>query len=88
MGGVQMSDTEARAREAAQLLDSPIFREGLAKLEQEAIDAMIAAPVADDHARRCAAIMVKQARRLRGYFEGIRDDGRFAAERAIRTPLP
>lgn len=83
-----MSDVEARAREAAQLLDSSVFNEALAALEKEAIDAMIAASVNDDHARRCAAIMVKQARRLRGYFEAVRDEGRFAASRTVRDPLP
>jgi hypothetical protein len=83
-----MSDIDARAREAAQLLDSPLFNEALAHLEQEAIDAMIAAGVAQDRERLVASVMVKLARRLRGYFETVRDEGRFAAHRAVREPLP
>ena len=83
-----MSDTEARAREASQLLDSPLFNEAMARLEQEAIDAFIATTATQTFERDKAWVMVKQARRLRAYFEAIRDDGRFAVARAVREPLP
>ncbi len=83
-----VSDVEARARDAVAMLENPLFAEALKHLEREGMDAMIAAGVAQDRERLVAAIMVKQVRRLRAYFETIRDEGRFAASRVAREPMP
>ncbi len=83
-----MSDTEARARDAAAMLDNPLFQEAIDHLRKEAIDAWIATKAEQIADRDRLWLMVKMVDRLSGYFNGIVEEGRFAANRVTRQPLP
>lgn len=83
-----MTDVEIRAREAAQLLANPLLTEALDTLEKEATDAWIGTGLTATADRERHWMMIKVSRRLRAYLEGAVEDGRFAAARAVRTPLP
>lgn len=83
-----MTDTEARARDAVAMLDNPLFNEAMDHLRTEAIAAWVATKSDQVAERDRLWTMVKMLDRFRGYFEGIRDEGRFAASRVTRAPLP
>jgi hypothetical protein len=83
-----LADTEARARDAAAMLENPLFNEAIDLLRNETMQAWVgtkADAVAD---RERLWVMVKMADRLRGYFQGVVDEGRFAASRVTKAPLP
>lgn len=83
-----MDDTEIRARNAQQLLENPLLDEALTVLRGEAIDAWAGTKAAATEERERHWMMVKAADRLREYLKSAVDDGRFAANRAVRAPLP
>lgn len=83
-----MSDTEARARDATAMLENPLFNEAIEHLRSETIAAWVATSSDQNAERDRLWTMVKMTDRLRGYFQTIADEGRFAANRAVRQPLP
>ena len=83
-----MSDTEARARDAAQMLENPLYRETIDTLRKESIDAWVATKSDQDAERDRLWTMVKMLDRMDAYFQTIVAEGRFAANRAVRQPLP
>jgi hypothetical protein len=83
-----MSDIETRASDAAAMLENPLFNEALDHLRKESVDAWVATKSDQAAERDRLWTMVKMIDRMRGYFETIRDEGRFAANRVTRAPLP
>ncbi len=83
-----MIGAEARMRDATAMLDNPLFNEAIEHLRTEAISAWVGTKSDQGAERDRLWTMVKMTDRLRGYFETIRDEGRFAANRATRDPLP
>lgn len=82
-----MSD-DIRARNAAAMIENPLFNEALDKLERAAIDAWLSTKGLDTPAREYAWATAKSVQRMRAYFQEIVDSGRFEAARAVRAPLP
>lgn len=83
-----MSEVEARARDASAMLENPLFNEALEHLRTETMNAWVGTKSDQVAERDRLWTMVKMIDRLRGYFETIRDEGRFAAHRAAKAPLP
>ena len=83
-----VSDIEARARDAMAMLENPLFNEAIDHLRAETIAAWVATTSDQSPERDRLWTMVKMTDRLRGYFQTIAEEGRFAASRAVRQPLP
>lgn len=79
---------EARVRDATAILENPLFNEALDHLRKETMDAWVGTKADATADRERLWVMVKMADRLRGYVQGVVDEGRFAASRATRQPLP
>lgn len=65
---------------AQNLLDSDLFKEGVAAIERELIDAWIASSPRDTEGRERCWTAVQQVRRLKTYFEQVLANGKFAQE--------
>ncbi|HEX8418577.1 MAG TPA: hypothetical protein VF638_01035 [Sphingomonas sp.] len=81
-----MSDSEARARDASQLLDNPVFNEAIDTLKERAIASWLACK--DPVERERLWMWTNQAIALRGYFQSIVDNARLDASRVAKSPLP
>lgn len=79
-----MIDHSARAAQAARLLDDPLLVEVLDGIEQAAIKQWGATKPDDVEGREWAWNMLKASQRVRGALEGIIDDGKVEASRAVR----
>lgn len=81
-----MDDTEARARNAQQLLENPLLQAVLDEVQQAGIKAWIGtAPNTEGReAREFAWMLVKAVERIRTVLQGAADDGTIAAARAVR----
>lgn len=62
-------NAEAKAKLAEQLLQNPLFDEVMNKLERDAIENCINAPLTDDHLRAAAAGEVRAVRNFRSACE-------------------
>lgn len=83
-----MSDAETRIRNAAAMIENPLFNEALDALEKAAVDGWLATKGLDTASREYAWATAKSVQRMRAYFQEIVDSGRMDAARATRAPLP
>lgn len=68
-----------RGEEAARLLDDPILKAAFRSLEDDAIEAIVAADVSNDEARLLNALRVKAIRDLRDAVRSVITTGKQAA---------
>lgn len=80
-----MSD-DTRVRNAAAILDNPVFNEAIEELKARAIKSWL--DCKDPEERERLWMWTNQAIRLREYFVGLVDNARLQASRDERHPLP
>jgi hypothetical protein len=81
-----MSDTEARAAAARQLLDNPLLAEAFANVRAAAIEAWTETSVIDAQKREIAWLTVKVVDRIVGELESVIVNGKIAARR-VQAPV-
>lgn len=81
-----MTDPEARAAAAKQLLDHPLLIEAFANVRAAAIDAWTETGALDAPKREIAWLTVKVVDRVRGELEAIVTNGKIAARR-VQAPV-
>ncbi len=79
-----MIDHQARAAQAARLLDDPLLTEILDAIEAAAIKAWASTGQGDEHLREYAFHSLKASRRVRDTLKGVVDNGLIEASRAVR----
>lgn len=79
-----MTDTQARARNAAALANNPFLTEILDQVREEAIGAWIGTGVDDVQRREMAWTLVKAQGRIREVIQAAIDSGTIAASRVTR----
>lgn len=80
-----MTDSEIRARDAAQLLENPMFSAVMDQIQQEAVKAWLGTPAqGGQEAREYAWVLAKAVNRIRDVLQGAVDDGTIQAARAAR----
>ena len=82
-----MSDTEARARNAAALKENPLLQEIFEQVKAEAVQAWLSTAAQEGkEAREFAWLLHKAINRIETVIQGAIDDGVIAAKRAT-APL-
>lgn len=79
-----MSDAEARAERAKQLLDDPLLSEVFTAVEDAAINVWRTTGVAQANEREIAWQSLKAVERVRNALKGIVDNGLIEARRAVQ----
>lgn len=80
-------DREARAKDAAQLLENPLLVEAFAAIEHEAIEQWVGTGFGGAQDRERAWLFMKIVARVRGGLEAIVTDGKIAARQVVREPM-
>lgn len=68
-----------RAVEAEALLSNALFNEALDKIKSELIEAWEKTPARDTDGRERCWTAIQQLGRMKGYFQSVLNDGKFAA---------
>jgi hypothetical protein len=81
-----MSEADTRARNAAAILDNPVFNEAIEELKARAVKSWL--DCKDPEERERLWMWTNQAIRLREHFVGIVDNAKIDAARVARGPIP
>lgn len=81
-----MTDHEARAAAARQLLEHPLLVEAFANVREAAIEAWTETSVADAQKREMAWLTVKVVDRVKAELENVVATGKIAARR-VQAPV-
>ena len=81
-----MSELDTRARNAAAILDNPVFNEAIEALKDKAVQSWLTCK--DPEERERLWMWTNQAIALRNYFTALVDNARLQASRSERNQLP
>jgi hypothetical protein len=73
-----------RGRQAAALMESPIFQEALNALEAEIVQQWEQCPARDTEGKEALWQLMKTSKKFRGLLEGYLNTGKLAAENLTR----